>query len=80
MALHSLIKFYMLFSVLLCADAGRGRAPGPFTVVGSKIFDSDGNWIVFKGIGFTCTEYMTRPNMPLIDEAGAPDWPGKFAW
>jgi hypothetical protein len=29
------------------------------------VLDAAGNWVVFKGIGLSCTEYFARPNMPL---------------
>jgi hypothetical protein len=51
-------------AALAVASAG-ATAPAPaaggFTVVGSKVFDAAGQWVVFRGIGLTCTEYMQRP-------------------
>lgn len=32
-----------------------------FTVVGNKIYNAQNESVLFKGIGFTCTEYMMRP-------------------
>lgn len=29
---------------------------GPFTTAGSKVFDASGAWVVFRGIGLSCTE------------------------
>jgi hypothetical protein len=46
------------------AVGGGTAGRGPFTVVGSKVFDSTGSWVVFRGIGFSCTEYMARPIFP----------------
>ena len=54
---------FILFEVTSILGAGSG----PFTTIGNKIYDSDSNWIVFKGIGLSCTEYCARPNMPIPD-------------
>ena len=46
-----------------------------FYIKDDKVFDDDGNWIVFRGIGLTCTEYMMKPG---IDD-GSP-YPGYWAY
>lgn len=75
---------YLPFAVSLScvAHATAQALTGPFSVQGSKVYDAAGNWVVFRGIGLTCTEYMTRPMFPLADNATSMgvDWPGKFAW
>jgi hypothetical protein len=55
-----------LSPLLVVAAAFVARAaPGPFSTSGNKVFDADGNWVVFKGVGLSCTEYFARPNMPV---------------
>ena len=39
-------------------------ATPPFRTIGSKVFDASGTWLVFRGIGLSCTEYMARPIFP----------------
>jgi len=61
-----------------------GASSGPFTTIGNKIYDSDSNWIVFKGIGLSCTEYCARPNMPIPDTLSSKSrlesWPGEYCY
>lgn len=54
--------FIILASLVSLAAAAPGR--GPFKTVGSRTFDSDNNWVVFRGMSVTCTEYMARPGYP----------------
>ena len=80
----------LLVAAAASAPASSAAAPapapapgsGPFTTRGSRVFDAAGNWVVFKGIGLTCTEYMARPNMPAAGAAPPPveAWPGEFGW
>eukprot|EP00727_Mastigamoeba_balamuthi_P010226 m51a1_g5826 hypothetical protein (702) ;mRNA; f:243951-247769 len=53
---HALARFVnTTFEVLAAAGT-------KFTTSGSKLL-RDGQWVVLKGIGFTCTEYMMKPGM-----------------
>ena len=73
----------LLLSLCLSAAATSGTpGRGPFTVVGNKTFDSTGQWVVFRGIGMSCTEYFARPGYPSPPGAAKPppEWPGKFGW
>jgi hypothetical protein len=54
-----------LFAAISAASSSAGVASRPFSTSGSKVFDAAGNWVVFKGIGLSCTEYFARPNMPV---------------
>ena len=67
---------FTLLSLGTLAITTAAAVEGPFITVGSKLFDSTGKWVVFRGIGVTCTEYCARPNMPLEEES----WPGQFAY
>lgn len=50
--------------LVACLVFGLVIAAPPFTVVGNKVVDASGTWTVFRGIGFSCTEYMARPIFP----------------
>jgi hypothetical protein len=62
------------------ASAAGVAGRGPFTIVGNKTFDSSGAWVVFRGIGMSCTEYFARPGYPAPPPGGKPEWPGNFGW
>eukprot|EP01121_Diplochlamys_sp_Union-15-3_P007755 TRINITY_DN1999_c0_g1_i1.p1 TRINITY_DN1999_c0_g1~~TRINITY_DN1999_c0_g1_i1.p1 ORF type:complete len:541 (+),score=94.32 TRINITY_DN1999_c0_g1_i1:32-1624(+) len=47
-----------------------------FTVTGNKVF-YNGEWVRFKGIGLTCTEYMLKPGM---DNPGTGGYYGQWAY
>lgn len=56
----------LLVSLLSCASLAGAAGPGlgPFSTNGSRVYDSTGAWVVFRGIGLSCTEYMSRPIFP----------------
>jgi aryl-phospho-beta-D-glucosidase BglC (GH1 family) len=69
-------------NAVLASGAAAVQVVPPFRTVGKKVYDSQNSQIVFKGIGFSCTEYMMRPMFPEPDphNISGGDWPGKFAW
>ena len=65
-----------LLTLLCCALTAAAPGRGPFRTEGKKTYDIDGNWVVFRGMSTTCTEYFARPGYPLLDAA----YPGQFGW
>ena len=53
------LEFYLYVVVLIL---GYCNGADSFTTVDSKVM-KNGEWVVFNGFSFTCTEYMMRPNM-----------------
>jgi hypothetical protein len=70
MMAHLIPLFALLAVIASGAPGGDLGSPlprpgsGPFTTVGSKVYDASGAWVVFRGIGLSCTEYMARPIFP----------------
>lgn len=58
----ALAAFSLAMATAATATQAAGR--GPFQTVGNKVFDSAGNWVTFRGMGLSCTEYMARPIFP----------------
>ena len=59
-----LLPQLVLIASLTCAYSVGVPGSGPFRTVGSRVFDSSGAWVVFRGIGLSCTEYIARPIFP----------------
>ena len=51
-------------AVCVRAAAAAAGGGGPFRTEGSRVYDAEGNWVVFRGVGLSCTEYMARPIFP----------------
>ena len=69
----------LLLSSVVTAITASSIGTGPFTTKGSKVYDVNNNWIVFKGIGLSCTEYCARPNMP-VPLGQVESWPGEYCY
>jgi hypothetical protein len=69
----------LLLSISFGSAAASGIGSGPFTTKGNKVYDSNNNWVVFKGIGLSCTEYCARPNMPF-SSVNVESWPGQYCY
>ena len=57
-----MVSSFVCISLLAAQLIGASASNG-FSVKGNKAYDPDGNWVTFRGIGLTCTEYMMKPDM-----------------
>ena len=56
------VKMWLLVALSILSNLSRNYAADSFTTVGNKVM-KNGEWVVFNGVSFTCTEYMMRVNM-----------------